>query len=131
MIQRIRLGVIARPHGLAGQLAISLDAPDSLTLRSCTHLWLALSEAAPEPQLAPPVEAAIAAEPAARPPRQERKLDRAALNAAGRLSLEHHRRVLAIARPCVREEPGHRDRGVEDETGHSRPSSINTLRLLP
>jgi exopolysaccharide/PEP-CTERM locus tyrosine autokinase len=62
-------------------------------------------QAAPEPQLAPPVEAAIAAEPAARPPRQERKLDRAALNAAGLLSLEHQHQLAAqfrrIKRPII------------------------------
>lgn len=62
-------------------------------------------QAAPDPQLAPPVEAAIAAEPAPRPPRQERKLDRAALNAAGLLSLEHQHQLAAqfrrIKRPII------------------------------
>lgn len=47
---RIRLGVIARPHGLAGQLAVTLDAPGSTTLQSCSHLFLAASEEAQDPQ---------------------------------------------------------------------------------
>lgn len=49
----IRLGIIARPHGLAGQLAVTLDAPGSTTLQSCSHLFLGASAQDQSPQRFP------------------------------------------------------------------------------